>query len=87
MEATEKTELSILSDISRISNSADDLTQKLQRIAEVIARGMGKDGASIFLVDRSGKTITLAAATGLKQESVGKTSFPIGTGIAGWVAE
>ena len=87
MEMTEKIELSILSEISRISNSADNLTQKLQRIVEVIARGMGKDGASVFLIDRSGKTITLIAATGLNQEAAGKISFPIGTGIAGWVAE
>src|SRR5208283_1270295 len=87
METNEKIELSILSEISRISNSANNLTQKLQQIVEVIAQGMGKDGASVFLVDRSGKTITLIAATGLNQEAAGKISFPIGTGIAGWVAE
>jgi two-component system sensor histidine kinase HydH len=87
METTEKIELSILSEIIRISNSTDGLVQKLQGIVEVVARGLGKDGASIFLVDRSGKTITLSAATGLNHEAIGKTSFPIGTGIAGWVAE
>ncbi|HUI46953.1 MAG TPA: GAF domain-containing protein [Nitrospirota bacterium] len=87
MEALEKTELSILSEISHISNSAIDLTEKLRRIEEVVVRGMGKDGASVFLVDQSGKTVTLAAAIGLNQESVGKMSFPLGMGIAGWVAE
>jgi two-component system, NtrC family, sensor histidine kinase HydH len=87
METTVKTELSILSEIGRISNSADDLTLKLRRIVEAVARGMGKDGASAFLVDRLGKTITLAAASGLNQETVGKISFPVGTGVAGWVAE
>ena len=87
MEALEKTELSILSDISRISNSASDLTEKLRRIVEVVAKGMGRDGASVFLIDRSGKTVTLAAAVGLNQESIGKLSFPLGMGIAGWVAE
>jgi two-component system, NtrC family, sensor histidine kinase HydH len=87
VEALEKTELSILSEISRISNSAIDLTEKLRRIEDVVVRGMGKDGASIFIVDRSGKTVTLTAAIGLHQESVGRISFPLGTGIAGWVAE
>jgi len=87
METTDKTELSILSEISRISNSAVDLVAKLRRIVEVVARGMGKNGASVFLVDRSGKTVTLTAAIGLNQESVGKLSFPLGMGIAGWVAE
>jgi signal transduction histidine kinase len=87
MEAFEKTELSILSEISRISNSAIDLAEKLRRTVEVVARGMGRDGASVFLIDRSGKTVTLVAAIGLNQESIGKLSFPLGSGIAGWVAE
>ena len=87
METTEKTELSILSEIGRISNSAASLPEKLHRIVEAIARGMGKDGVSVFLIDRSGKTVTLSAAIGLHQEAIGKLSFPLGMGIAGWVAE
>jgi two-component system sensor histidine kinase HydH len=87
MEAIEKTELNILSEISRISNSAAGLTEKLGRIVEVVARGTGREGASIFLIDDSGKTVTLAAAVGLNQETVGKLTFPLGMGIAGWVAE
>jgi two-component system, NtrC family, sensor histidine kinase HydH len=87
MDTTEKTELIILSEISRISNSTIGLAEKLRRIVEAIARGMGKDGASIFLIDRSGKTVTLVAAIGLNQESIGKLSFPLGMGIAGWVAQ
>ncbi len=87
MEALEKAGLSILSDISRISNSTIDLTEKLRRIEEVVVRGMVKDGASVFLVDPSGKTVTLTSAIGLNQESVGRMSFPLGMGIAGWVAE
>ena len=86
MEATEKTELSILSEISRISNSYIDLPEKLARIVEVVARGMGRDGASVFLIDRPGKTVTLSAAIGLNQESIGKLSFPARHGHrrAGW---
>jgi two-component system sensor histidine kinase HydH len=87
METIEKTELGILSEISQISNSYIDLSEKLRRIVEVVARGMRKDGASVFLIDRSGATVTLAAAVGLNQESIGKMSFPLGMGIAGWVAE
>jgi signal transduction histidine kinase len=87
METTEKTELSILSEISRISNSYINLPEKLARIVAVVARGMGRDGASVFLIDRPGKTVTLTAAVGLNQETVGKLSFPVGMGIAGWVAE
>ncbi|HYA88923.1 MAG TPA: GAF domain-containing protein [Nitrospirota bacterium] len=87
METTEKTELSILSEIGRISNSTIGLAEKLQHIVEAIKRGMGKDGASIFLIDRSGKTVTLVAAIGLNQETIGKLTFPLGMGIAGWVAQ
>jgi len=87
METTEKTELSILSEIGRISNSTIGLTEKLQHIVEIIKRGMGRDGASVFLIDRSGKTVALVAAVGLNQESIGKLTFPLGMGIAGWVAQ
>lgn len=87
MKATLKTELQILSEIGRISNSSASLTEKLQQTVEAVARGMGKEGASVFLLDRSGATVTLAAAIGLNQETIGKLSFPLGMGIAGWVAE
>jgi len=87
MDPSEHTELSMLSEISRISNSSDDLTSKLQRIIEVVMRGMGREGASVFLIDPSGQTVTLVAAAGLNQETVGRLKFPLGKGIAGWVAE
>src|SRR5512139_562638 len=50
-------------------------------------QGMGREGASVFLLDPSGATVTLAAALGLNQETVGRLTFPLGKGIAGWVAE
>jgi signal transduction histidine kinase len=87
MEALEKTELSILSEISRISNSAVNLPEKLRRIVDAVAKGMGRDGASVFLINRRDKSVTLVAAVGLNQEAIGKLSFPLGMGIAGWVAE
>jgi two-component system sensor histidine kinase HydH len=87
METTEKTELSILSEISRISNSTSGLAEKLQRVVEAVKRGMNKEGASVFLVDRSGASVTLVAAVGLNQESIGRLSFSLGQGIAGWVAQ
>jgi signal transduction histidine kinase len=87
METVEKRELNILSEISRISNSAVSLQEKLQRITQAVARGMEKDGASLFLIDSAGLTVTLSAAVGLNQESIGKLRFPLGKGVAGWVAE
>lgn len=87
MEPVERTELSILSEIGRISTSSADLDQKLQRTLEVVMRGMNRQGASVFLLDPAGAMVTLAAALGLKQESVGKLTFPLGMGIAGWVAQ
>jgi two-component system, NtrC family, sensor histidine kinase HydH len=87
MNPVERTELSILSEIGRISNSAEDLSHKLKRIIEVVMRGMGREGASVFLLDQSGQTVTLAAAAGLNQETVGRLKLPLGKGIAGWVAE
>ena len=87
MDHVEKSELAILSEIGRISNSSDDLPRKLQRTIEAVMRGMGRDGASVFLLDRSGKNVILMAAIGLNQESVGRLILPLGKGVAGWVAE
>lgn len=87
MQTIDKAELIILSEISKISNSPSDLGLKLQRIVEVVAHGMGKEGASVFLIDRDGRSVRLAAAVGLNQESIGRLSFPLGRGVAGWVAE
>lgn len=87
MDPVEKRELAILSEIGRIATSSADLTHKLDRIIDVIMQGMGRDGASVFLVDAPGNTVTLTAAVGLNQETVGKLTFPFGNGIAGWVAQ
>lgn len=87
MEPVEKRELAILSEIGRISTSSDDLARKLQRVIEVVMRGMARDGASVFLLDRAGQNVMLAAAAGLNQEAVGRVTFPLGSGIAGWVAQ
>jgi signal transduction protein with GAF and PtsI domain len=85
MDPVERTELSILSEIGRISNSSDDLPRKLQRTIEAVMHGMGRDGASVFLVDRSGRNVILMAAIGLNQESVGRLIFPwAGASPAGW---
>jgi two-component system sensor histidine kinase HydH len=87
MEPVEQNELHILNDIGRIATSSGDLLAKLHRVIEVIVQGMGKEGASVFLLDPPGQSVTLAAALGMNQESVGRLSFPLGQGIAGWVTE
>jgi len=87
MEPVAQRELRILSEIGRVATSAADLVDKLRRISDIIMRGMGRDGTSVFLLDPSGASVTLVAALGLNQESIGRLSFPLGTGIAGWVAQ
>lgn len=85
-ESTIKTELAILNEISRISNSTAPLGQKLQQIVEVVAPGMGKSGASVFLVEESGRSVSLAAAFGMDAQ-VGSMNLAVGSGIAGRVAQ
>ncbi len=87
MEPVAQKELRILSQIGRVATSSADLLDKLRRICDIIMHGMGREGTSVFLLDPSGENVTLAAALGLNQESVGRLSFPLGTGIAGWVAQ
>ncbi len=87
MEPVAQRELRILSQIGRVATSSADIVEKLRKIVDIIMRGMEREGASVFLLDASGAGVTLVAAQGLNQESVGKLSFPLGIGIAGWVAQ
>jgi signal transduction protein with GAF and PtsI domain len=87
MEPVERRELRVLSDIGRIATSSANLLEKLRRIVDVVMRGMGREGASIYLLDSPGASLSLVAAVGLNQEAIGTLSIPLGRGIAGWVAE
>jgi hypothetical protein len=86
METTEKTELGILSEISRISNSSAGLPETLLRLVEAVARN--EQGWRFGVSDRPvPERPSRSPRNRPETESIGKLRFPLGMGIAGWVAE
>ncbi|MDH4099976.1 MAG: GAF domain-containing protein, partial [Nitrospirota bacterium] len=84
--STQKIELEILNEVSRITNSALELKEKLQEIVQFLAPKTGQDVCSIFLVRRDRRSICLKATVGLNPEIIDKARLPMGEGITGWVA-
>lgn len=58
----------------------------LQAMVEVARFVYGAAAASVFKVDSSTGDLTFAAVAGEGERALVGTSFPVGTGIAGWVA-
>jgi len=87
MITSEKVELEILSEVSKIANSTRDFDLKLDSIVRVIAEKLGRDVCYIVLRDKDKDTLTLKAAVGLNPESIGRVMLNMGEGVTGWVAE
>ena len=65
MITSEKVELEILSEVSKIANSTQDFKIKLNRIVRVIAEKLGRDVCYIVLRDKERDVLVLKAAVGL----------------------
>lgn len=84
--STQKVELEILNEVSRITNSALELKEKLQAIVQFLAPKTGQDVCSIFLVRKDRRSICLKATVGLNPDMIDRARLSIGEGITGWVA-
>jgi len=70
------------------SPGGGDITQRklLQSIVEVARSVYGAAAASVFLLDAERDELVFEAVAGEGEDQLVGTSFPSGTGIAGWVA-
>ena len=87
MITSEKVELEILSEVSKIANSTQDFNIKLNRIVRVIAEKLGRDVCYIVLRDKERDVLVLKAAVGLDPDSIDRVMLRIGEGVVGWVAQ
>jgi GAF domain-containing protein len=82
--------MSSTSPLSPLPSGPDDtdITQRglLQSIVEAARVVFGAMAASVFLVDRASGDLVFEAVSGEGEERLVGTRFPVGTGIAGWVA-
>jgi phosphotransferase system enzyme I (PtsP) len=68
-------------------NSASDLEEVLGIIVHRVKGAISADVCSVYLTDFEARAHVLMATDGLRQETVGKVTLPLGRGLVGLVAE
>ncbi len=85
-ESQQSLGLRTLEDISSIIHS-HDLQDTLDNIVTLVAKRMGSDVCSIYLLENDGETLTLKATKGLSKASVGRVSMKVHEGLTGLAVE
>ncbi len=78
--------ITTLEDISTLILQSHDLDETLRNIVSLVARRMGTDVCSIYLLDADNETLRLRATRGLSRRAVGKVTLRIGEGLTGMAA-
>ncbi|MCM2358757.1 MAG: phosphoenolpyruvate--protein phosphotransferase [Geobacteraceae bacterium] len=86
-EKRESLGLRTLEDISALILHSHDLQETLDNIVNLVAKRMGSDVCSIYLLEDDGETLTLKATKGLSRSSVGKITMKTSEGLTGLVVE
>jgi phosphotransferase system enzyme I (PtsP) len=79
--------LRTLEDISTIILHSHDLQDTLDNIVTLVAKRMGSDVCSIYLLENDGETLTLKATKGLSKASVNRVSMKVHEGLTGLTVE
>lgn len=86
-ESQQSLGLRTLEDISSIILHSHDLQDTLDNIVTLVAKRMGSDVCSIYLLESDGETLTLKATKGLSKASVGRVSMKVHEGLTGLAVE
>ena len=79
--------LRTLEDISSIILHSHDLQDTLDNIVTLVAKRMGSDVCSIYLLENDGETLTLKATKGLSKASVNRIAMKVHEGLTGLAVE
>lgn len=79
--------LRTLEDISGLILHSHDLQETLDNIVNLVAKRMGSDVCSIYLLEDDGETLRLKASKGLSKGSVGKITMKTSEGLTGLAVE
>jgi signal transduction histidine kinase len=80
-------ELRFLHEVLRLATTARTWDELLEAVVDATRDGMRADVSSLYLLDRNGMTLTLAATNGLDRHQIGRAKVPLGEGITGRVAD
>ncbi|WP_429884751.1 phosphoenolpyruvate--protein phosphotransferase [Geoalkalibacter halelectricus] len=79
--------ITTLEDISTLILQSHDLDETLDNIVTLVARRMGTEVCSIYLLEDDGLTLRLRATRGLSRRAVGKVAMKISEGLTGLAVE
>ena len=86
-EKPERLGLRTLEDISTLILHSHDLQETLDNVVTLVAKRMGSDVCSIYLLEDDCETLTLKATKGLSRSSVGKITMKTSEGLTGLALE
>jgi hypothetical protein len=76
-------ELRFLHGILRLATTARTWEELLETVVDGTRDALGADVSSLYLLDRDGANLTLAATNGLDRHQIGRARVPFGEGITG----
>ena len=79
-------ELEFLAEVARLVGSARTWDELMGTIVDRATAAADAEVCSLYLMDRDGTAVTLAATNGLDREQIGVARLPLGVGITGVVA-
>lgn len=80
-------ELEFLAEVARLVGSARTWDELMGTIVDRATAAADAEVCSLYLLDRDGTGVTLAATNGLDPEQIGVARLPLGVGITGIVAQ
>ena len=79
-------QLRFLHRIARLATEARTWDELLETVVDETRDALHADVSSLYLVDRDGAYLTLAATNGLDRYQIGRARVPWGEGVTGHVA-
>ncbi len=79
-------EMTFLAEVARLAASARTFAELMGTIIDRARAAARADVCSIYLMDRDGTGVTLAATDGLDQDAVGRARLALGEGLTGLAA-
>ncbi len=85
-EAGQLEQLRFLHHVARLATTARTWDELLETVVDGTRDALHADVTSLYLLDRDGAYLTLAATTGLDRFQIGRARVPYGEGVTGRVA-
>src|SRR5918993_2926211 len=79
-------QLRFLHDVARLATTARTWDELLETVVDGTRDALHADVTSLYLLDRDGAYLTLAATNGLDRFQIGRARVPFGEGVTGHVA-